>query len=224
VRGLAALALVVALTPAAAWAYRPFVSTDAAVADAGDVEIELGYAGFRRDGARSTIVAPTVIGNIGVARDLELVAESKLATDLSPRRHGDRARFEDSALSLKWVARDGVLQESGSRSSLAVELSALLPTIRREDRAGGELVGIASGRAAGWTYHLNAGALVLPEGADPGLVGAVWDVTAPSPLHALSVDVGIRRGITRAAANWGGTAGLTFSLPVWPPASKGGSS
>jgi len=29
--------------PVSAWAYRPFVSTDAAVADAKDGEIELGY-------------------------------------------------------------------------------------------------------------------------------------------------------------------------------------
>jgi hypothetical protein len=31
--------------------YRPFVSTDASVADTGDVEIEFGYIGFRADHA-----------------------------------------------------------------------------------------------------------------------------------------------------------------------------
>jgi hypothetical protein len=41
-----------------AFGYRPFVSTDAAVADVGEVEIELGYAGFRTDRHRVTFVAP----------------------------------------------------------------------------------------------------------------------------------------------------------------------
>jgi hypothetical protein len=35
--------LVILLFPAWAWAYRPFVSTDAAVADPKEFEIELGY-------------------------------------------------------------------------------------------------------------------------------------------------------------------------------------
>lgn len=38
------------LLPAAAvWAYRPFVSTDAAVADPNAFEIELGYLNWRRE-------------------------------------------------------------------------------------------------------------------------------------------------------------------------------
>jgi hypothetical protein len=240
--------LSVAMRTRAAFGYRPFVSTDAAVADAGEAEIELGYVGFRRSGDRSTIVAPTVIGNLGIAHDLELVAEFKLANDLERRRGSDHTRFEDSAISLKWVARDGALQGHGSAPSLGVELSALLPTLRGQDRPGGELVGIASGRTLGWTYHVNGGALVEPGGDEPGgiwgfivehpvwgrlravaelngeavrgseadtsvLAGAIWDVTAPAPLHELSFDIGLRRGLSHTADDWGGTAGLTFAFP-----------
>jgi len=242
------VAVIVASAPSRALAYRPFVSTDAAVAGGGDVELEFGYAGFRRSDGRTTIVAPTVIANIGLGGGVEAVAESKLVNDLSRGAERDHTRFEDSALSLKWIVREGALQEHGSAPSLAVELGALLPTIRGEDRPGGELLGIASGRAFGWTYHLNGGGLVEPGGDEPGIIwgviverplldrlravaevngetvrastadtsallGAVWDVRAPSPLHELSFDVGVRHGISRAADEWGGTAGFTVAFP-----------
>jgi len=234
--------------PGRAFAYRPFVSTDAAVADAGEVEVELGYGGFREDHHQVTIVALTIVGNLGIARDVEVVGEFELADDLTPRHGEDRTRFEDAAVSLKWVLREGVLQDVGTRPSLAVELSALLPTLPGEDRPGGELVGLLSGRTRGWTYHVNAGALVEPGTSEPGvvwgviaehaiggplravaeidgqsvrngqaddsaLVGAVWSVATPAPLHELSFDVGVRRGLSSAAADRGGTAGVTFAFP-----------
>ena len=169
---LAVLVPFLAMSPSVALAYRPFFSTDAAVANAGEVEVEVGYAAFRQNGNGTTIVAPALIANLGVARALELVGEFRLVNDLDG---GDREpmRFEDSAISLKWVAREGVFQERGPAPSLAVEMSVLLPTLRGEDRPGGELVGIASARALGWTYHLNGGPLVEPGGDD---LGAVWGV------------------------------------------------
>jgi hypothetical protein len=241
-------AVVVVLTLAhAAWAYRPFVSTDAAVAASGDIEVELGYAGFQREGGRTSIVAPTLVGNLGIVRDVELVAQSTLVSDLSFKSHDEHTRFEDTEVSLKWVAHEGALQGKGPYPSLAVELSMLLPTLRGQDRPGGELVGIASATTWGWTYHLNAGTAVDPGGnsASPvwgvilehtlrgrlrgvaevngenvrgtaadasALVGAIWDVTPPWPLEDLSFDVGVRRGISVAAPDWAGTAGLTFTL------------
>ena len=212
------IAGVLSATPSRALAYRPFVSTDAAVAGPGEVEIEFGYAGFRRNDEHTTIMAPTVIANLGLGHDLELVGEFKLVNDLSRGAARDRTRFEDSAVSVKWIAREGALQEHGSQPSLGVELSALLPTIRGEDRPGGEVIGIMSGTAFGWTYHLNGGGLVEPGGDEPGLiwgaivehaivgrlrgvaelngesvrqeeadnsalVGAIWEIEAPPPLH-----------------------------------------
>src|SRR5262245_31282542 len=69
-----------------AFAYRPFVSTDAAVAAPGEVEIELGYAGFRQEGSRTAIVAPAVVGNFGVARNLE-VSVARPRTGEARRHH-----------------------------------------------------------------------------------------------------------------------------------------
>jgi len=125
-----------------------------------------------------------------------------------------------------------------------MELAAILPTLRGEERPGGELVGILSGRALGATYHLNAGAreragshvgchrvehaiggplravaevngksVRSSRPDNSALIGAVWSVQAPSPLHELSFDVGVRRGLSSAADDWGGTAGVTFAFP-----------
>jgi hypothetical protein len=208
--------LSIAMRTRAALGYRPFVSTDAAVADTGEAEIELGYIGFRRRGDRSAIVAPTVIGNLGIAPDLELVAEFKLVNDLGRRDGTDRTRFEDSAISLKWVARDGALQGHGSTPSLGVELSALLPTIRGQDRPGGELVGIASGRTLGWTYHLNGGALVEPGGAEPGVI---WGLIAEHGVWGRLRAVAELNGeaVRGGEADTSALAGAIWDVPAPPP-------
>src|SRR4051794_6616488 len=116
-----------------ALAYRPFVSTDASVADAGDVEVEFGAIGFRRHGSATAIIAPSVIGNLGVGHALEVVAEFKLVSDVSS---GAGRRFEDTAVSVKWVAHEGSFHDSGTLPSLGVELSVLVPTLPGEHRPG----------------------------------------------------------------------------------------
>jgi hypothetical protein len=181
------LVVTIALTPRFAHAYRPFVSTDAAVADPGDVEIEFGAIGFRSDHGRTSIIAPTVTANLGVGRDLEVVGEFKLVSDVEHRNRTETTRFEDSAVSLKWVAHDGVLQAKEREPSLALELSLLLPTIRGEDRPGGELIGIASGILPGvCRYHLNAGALVEPGGDEPGVIwGVILERAVTESLRAV---------------------------------------
>src|SRR6266481_8476797 len=92
------IAAVFSGTPSRALAYRPFVSTDAAVAGPGEVEIEFGYAGFRRNDEHTTIVAPTVIANLGLGHDLELVGEFKLVTR---SRGGEHEQQHVAA----WVSR-----------------------------------------------------------------------------------------------------------------------
>src|SRR5262245_62641577 len=52
----ASVVLAILLLPAAAWAYRPFVSTDAAVADPTEVEVELGYFNLELNGDENRIM------------------------------------------------------------------------------------------------------------------------------------------------------------------------
>ncbi len=230
------------LLPATAvWAYRPFVSTDAAVADPNALEIELGYFNWQREIRDETLLTvPTLVVNYGIFPDLELVGE----LSVEEPRH-DRARLVDPALSVKAVLREGILQEKAGLS-FAVEAGALLPsTLKSENKLGFQAVGIASGRAVGLTYHVNLGGgldraqnrpfiiwgmiaeVPLTErwrvvgeidgesakakGAEnSALVGVIWDM----PLPNVSIDAGIRRGISHAAADWMITTGLTFSFSL----------
>src|SRR5512142_2879246 len=60
--------------PRAAAAYRPFDSTDAAVAHRGQFELELG-PGYLVEAGWRAIVGPRTVLNVGVAPRLEVVLE-----------------------------------------------------------------------------------------------------------------------------------------------------
>jgi hypothetical protein len=221
-----------------AWAYRPFVSTDAAVADVKEAEIELGYFNLQREGRKNTFAVPSLVINYGLVQDLELVGEFAVEEPA----HGT-VRLADPALSLKGILKEGVLQEKDG-VSVAVEAGLLLPATGKEDnRLGFQGLGVISGQLAALTYHLNLGGGVdraqshafvvwgtiveLPiveqlrlvgevngtsvkgNTADNSvLVGCIWN----SPLPHFAVDAGVRKGISRGAADWMITAGLTFSF------------
>ena len=153
-----ALALgAVLAAPFAARAYRPFNSTDAAVAEKGQVEIELGPFGLVQEGSDRWLVAPSVILNWGFADRWELVLEGRHFVHLGAAVAEPRLRVEDAAVSLKTVLREGSLQDKGGLS-VAAELSALLPSINGESGAGAEGALILSRRWDAATVHLNGAA------------------------------------------------------------------
>ena len=230
----------VLLFPSGAFAYRPFVSTDAAVADVNEIEIELGYFNLERERGRNNFLVPTVVLNYGFLSRLEVVAEFVAREDA-----GDRARVGDAALSLKAVVREGVLQEKDG-PSFALEAGPLLPGgAADERRAGFKGLAVLSARVARLTGHLNLGGGVnrqsrgfldwgvigeLPlhprlrlvseingesvshrAGESSGLFGAIWK----APWKNLFLDAGVRRGISGTSPPWSFTAGLTvaFSFP-----------
>jgi|SRR5215813_2628066 len=79
--------LLVALPPTAtpALAYRPFVSTDAAVAEPNEVEIELDYLDLERTRRETTITTPGLVLNFGVTKNWEVVGEFRDDHDRSRR-------------------------------------------------------------------------------------------------------------------------------------------
>jgi len=153
-RRLLALALLAGMSiwPAQVFAYRPFDSTDAAVADRGAFEVELSPLSFRHDDDGPAWIAPSARLNYGFAEDWEVVLEGQ-AEHFS---HG-RSRVADSALSLKGVLDEGSLQEKEGWS-LATEGSILLPGIHADDGAGFEWTGIASRRWDWGAVHVNIAA------------------------------------------------------------------
>ena len=225
------------LIPASAWAYRPFVSTDAAVADPKEIEIELGYFNLERTGRQNSIATPSMVLNYGVAKNLELVGEFRL--EVSPQ-----VEISDPGLSLKGVVKEGVLQDRPGLS-IAVEAGLLLSsTLPREHGVGFEVTGIVSGKVAPVTVHVNAGG-----GRDrDGHVFGIWGVIGELPLHSklrlvsevngettqgerpnnsallgliwqptsknVFLDAGVRHGISHAAPDWQFTIGLTFGFSI----------
>jgi hypothetical protein len=157
--------------PLAARAYRPFDSTDAAVADRGGVELELGPIGYVAEGGARALVAPGAILNWGFAERWEAVLEGRHHVELGDHVQGRRFRVEDTAFSLKTVLRPGTLQ-GGAGVSLATEASALLPTLHGEPGVGAEWTVIASHRWTDLTVHLN-GAAAWTRAHRPGLFGGI---------------------------------------------------
>lgn len=228
----AALAVMV-LWPSAALAYRPFDSTDAAVAGRGETEIELSPLSWNSE--NRTLIAPAARLNYGFAPDWEIVLEGQ-----GEHPAGGSSALTDDALSLKTVVREGSLQDQ-TGPSLAVEGALLLPEAGGDPGAGFEIAGIAS-RRWDWgavSFNLAAGrsrsgaaevfsGLILegPERwpvrpvaeityrrtidteTETGmLLGGIWQVS-----EKFALDLGWRR------AWWGGgradevRAGLTFTF------------
>jgi hypothetical protein len=141
-------------------AFRPFDGTDAAVADTGKVEIELGPVEYRREAAARTLFAPSTRVNYGFAPDWEAVVEGRVAHGLSGDIRGNEL-MEDSA-TFKGVLREGVLQEKPG-PSIATEFGVLLPGIRADRGTGATLAGIVSQQWEGLTFHFNAAVAMTRE-------------------------------------------------------------
>src|SRR5438477_12944361 len=105
---LAATAAVSCWSGGAAWAYRPFDGTDAAVAETGQVEIELGPVEFLREGSKNTLFAPNLRLNYGFAEKWEFTLEGLAA--YGPSSESKRPSLVDNEATLKRVLREGSLQ------------------------------------------------------------------------------------------------------------------
>jgi hypothetical protein len=176
--------------PLSARAYRPFDSTDAAVAAKGEMEIEFGPLGFVKEGSDRFLVAPSVIFNWGFADRLELVLEGRNFVQLGENITGPRVSLEDSALSLKGVLREGSLQEK-TGISIATETGLLLPAIDGNSGTGVQEAIIVSQRWPDLTVHLN-GALAWTRAHRLGLFGGVifevHDAWAIRPVAEIFVE------------------------------------
>ena len=90
-----------------AQAYRPFDGTDAAVADTGDVEIELGPTEYMREEDERVLFAPDLRVNYGFIPNWEVSIEGDLTHALSPDIPA--TSLIGNIASLKTVLREGSL-------------------------------------------------------------------------------------------------------------------
>jgi len=171
-QGMAALASasVIAGWCGAAQAYRPFDGTDAAVAETGEIEIELGPVEYLREGAERAVLAPNVRINYGFVPGWEAVLEGILAHGLTAGIPG--TRLVESGAFLKGVLREGSVQEKPG-PSIATEFGVLLPGINDEHGTGASLAGIVSQRWDWGTVHFNAAASLTRDQHGDYFIGAI---------------------------------------------------
>jgi len=227
--------------PGNSFAYRPFDSTDAAVADVGELEIELGPAGFRRSDTERTVIAPAYVINYGFAKNWEFVLEGKGEHPRSPAED-IRSRLINNGLFLKGVLQEGALQNK-SGPSVATEFGVLLPGINDEHGVGASWLGIVSQRWSWGTIHFNVGATLTREQRAGLFVGTViegpydWKVRPVAEVvyerefstnekfsvlsgviwrvrDNLSFDIGLREAWINRRPETELRAGLTFAFSV----------
>jgi hypothetical protein len=150
-RALSAGAAILA-SSTAALAYRPFVGTDAAVADVNETEIELQPYGTLRQDQQTNLVAPDVVYNYGFAKDWEFVFEGTRQAPLGTT--DEPANIVGVGAFLKYVAREGVLQDKAG-PSIAFEFGPLLPGLHADQGFGASLDTIVSQRWDWGTIHGN---------------------------------------------------------------------
>jgi hypothetical protein len=237
----ACLLLVWLLVPTPSWAYRPFVSTDAAVADPKEIEIEFGYVTLEREQGENSFIIPRVVINYGLFKNWEGVGE------FAVRRSADaEVNVIDPALFIKGVLKEGVVQGKEG-IGIAVEVGPLLPSTEKgEGNFGFEGTGILTDKLGPFIFHFNGGLGVerstgdlvgiwgvigeLPvtkalrmvgevngekprrgEQRDSALLGLIWQ---PWSSKNVWFDTGIRRGFTSGVPDWQFTLGVTFGFSV----------
>ena len=234
----AALLLIGTSAASPSLAYRPFDGTDAAVADKGELEVELQPAGVLGEGSQTRLVAPAAVLNYGFSKGWEAVLQGQAETPLSS---SEPASLRVNEALLKYVIREGALQDK-SGPSIATEFGFLLPGINAEPGLGVSWAGIISQRWDWGTTHLNVAASLdrdqhfelfldgIVEGPHSwkvrpvaevfyddefgkertisGLVGAIWQVR-----DTLSFDIGVRRAVTGDRPVTELRAGMTIGFP-----------
>ena len=231
--------LLLLLGPLTAFAYRPFVSTDAAIVEKNFSEIEFGLIDWANHRGQDMIAAPELRYNFGLTKRLELVLEGALQVYDSANTRD--IKLLGPALSLKGVLIEGPLQDGNLPFSLAVEVGALLPETVPHSGFGFEGALIASFRTGKFTWHVNGGGGVERETLEPI---ALWGVIVEHPItkefriaaevngesvrgapasnsallgllwkrSEITYDAGLRFGLTKDAPDIAFTAGLTFKF------------
>jgi hypothetical protein len=213
------LAVMLLSFASAALAYRPFDSTDADVAHAGEMEIELGPLQWLRQGGKRFLQAPALIANVGLSHERELVIEGRHEIALDREPGEPRNALVDDAVSLKQVLRRGVLQDA-SGVSVAAEYGLLLPEVNGQNGTGFSAAGIVSQRWDAGTVHLNGVLARTRDHEDAVFLGAIlegpyeWLLRPVAEVFAQRATGGGRIDSVLVGAIWRVRDGLSFDAGV----------
>jgi hypothetical protein len=202
-----------------ALAYRPFDSTDADVAKAGEVEIELGPLQWLREGGKRFLQAPALIANFGLSHEHELVLEGRHQIAVDREEGEPRSALVDDAISIKHVLRPGVLQDRPG-VSVAAEYGLLLPEVNGTGGTGFSVAGIVSQRWQAATIHLNALLARTREHEPDFFLGTIlegpfdWAVRPVAEIFTDRPRNGARTDSLLVGAIWRVREGLSFDAGV----------
>jgi len=186
-------------------AYRPFDGTDADVADAGELELELGpLQAVRTEGAN--IYTPALAANYGFSERFELVLD---LFGVVPLRAATGDRMVLSDVMVKYVLRPGSLQ-TATGPSIALETGPLLPNLPAHDTngAGWSFALIASQRWSELTVHLTVEGVYERDREVTALASIIvegpgrWAVRPVAELLAEHGDDRARIGAALVGAIW----------------------
>lgn len=214
----ALVAFALAAQAAPAIAYRPFDSTDADVARAGEVEMELGPLQYLREGSSRFVHVPALIANFGLSGDRELVVEGRNEVAIDPGPDEPRSALVDNAVSLKQVLRRGILQDKPG-PSVAAEYGLLLPSTDGGG-AGFSVAGIVSQRWEAATVHLNGVLARTREHEPAAFLGTIlegpfaWPVRPVAEVFTQRISNGPRTDSFLAGAIWRAREGLSFDAAL----------
>lgn len=155
-------------------AYRPFDSTDAAVAPPGEFELELGPVHYLRMGPTNALLAPAVVANLGLFDRCEAVLEGQELILLDKAPGESRVQLIDTGASLKFVLREGTLQDKDG-PSIGTEVGVLLPEVNADHGVGGLASLLVSERWTIGTLHLNAEGARTREGHAGLFLGSILE-------------------------------------------------
>jgi hypothetical protein len=112
-----AAAAAITAWPAAALAYRPFDTTDAAVSEKGEVEPEVGPLHWLRAEGETLLIAPALVANFGVVERWELVLEGKHVRRLNTGTTEGRSALVDTALPPRGCCAREACKAAGAQAS-----------------------------------------------------------------------------------------------------------
>ena len=202
-----------------AFALRPYDSTDAAVADTGEFEIELGPLGGVRQGDRRFRVSPAVVANYGFAEDRELVVQGQYQVAIDPEPGEPRSSIVENAVFIKQVLRRGVLQKQ-TGLSVAIEYGFLLPEVHGEHGTGFSFAGIVSQRTDAVSVHLNGAVAINREHRPEVFLGAILEGPSSWPVRPVAEVFGEQasgspRHVSRlVGAIWRARDDLSFDIGI----------
>jgi hypothetical protein len=203
--------------PQGAQAYRPFDSTDPAVADPGELEIEFSPVSFRHDGSGDTWIAPQLKINYGIAPNWEFVIEGQ---GEHPQFDGASSVMVDNAVFLKTVVREGSLQEREGLS-IALEFGALLPGINDESGLGAEVAGIVGNQWDWGAIYFTAAAALTRDSRSEVFLGTIIEGPFDWPVRPVAElvyerEFGTSGEVFAALAGiiWEAREGLAFDFAV----------